>query len=71
MKSSYKTDESTFLFSINNKTKYTRRNKKCSIYFREDLAPSFGGDVNPDIFCRGSCKKGRICGEKTFGLKKN
>ena len=64
--SSYKTDDSTFLFSINNKTKYTRRNKLCSIYCREDLAPSFGGDMNPDFFCMGSCKKGQLCNTNTF-----
>ena len=67
--SSYKTDESTFLFSINNKAKYTRRNKKCSIYCREDLAPSFGGDGDPDIFCMGSCKTGKICSQNTFATK--
>ena len=65
----FKTDESTFLFSINNKAKYTRRNKKCSIYCRKDLAPSFGGDGNPDIFWMGSYKTGKICGENTFATK--
>lgn len=68
--SSYKTDNSTFLFSINNKAKYTRRNNKCSIYCRNDLAPSFGGDSNPDIFCMGSCKKGKICESNTFATSK-
>ena len=67
---SKKTDDSTFLFSVNNKAKYTRKNKMCSIYCRKDLAPSFGGDVNPDIFCRDSCKKGKICSENTFATKK-
>ena len=67
--SSYKTDESTFLFSINNKSKYTRRNKQCSIYCRKDLAPSFGGDGNPDIYCMGSCKRGNICSQNTFATK--
>ena len=38
----------------------------CSIYCREDLAPSFGGDSNPDIFCMGSCKKGQLCNKNTF-----
>ena len=69
--SSYKTDDSTFLFSINNKTKYTRRNKLCSIYCREDLAPSFGGDSFPDFFCMGSCKRGELCDENnTFATPK-
>ena len=70
MSSSYKTDNSTFLFSINNKAKYTRRNNMCSIYCRNDLAPSFGGDCNPDIFCMGSCRKGHICCSKTFATSK-
>ena len=62
-----KTDNSTFLFSINNKAKYTKRNSQyCSIYCRKDLAPSFGGDLNPDIFCMGSCKKGQLCKTNTF-----
>ena len=65
--SSFKTDNSTFLFSINNKAKYTKRNSQyCSIYCRKDLAPSFGGDLNPDIFCMGSCKKGQLCKTNTF-----
>ena len=63
---SYKTDDSTFLFSLNNRTKYTRRNKMCSIYCRKDLAPSFGGDGDPDIFCMGSCKEGSLCTSNTF-----
>ena len=65
-----KSDESTFLFSINNKTKYTRRNNLCSIYCREDLAPSFGGDGDPDILCMGSCKKGLLCDKNTFATPK-
>jgi len=65
----YKTDESTFLFSINNRAKYTRRNKLCSIYCREDLAPSFGGNGNPDIYCMGTCRKGYLCSENTFATK--
>ena len=70
MSSSFKTDNSTFLFSINNKAKYTRRNNMCSIYCRNDLAPSFGGDKNPDIFCMGSCRKGQICNCNTFANSK-
>jgi len=66
---SYKTDESTFLFSINNKSKYTRKNKLCSIYCRKDLAPSFGGNSSPDIYCMDSCKKGNICSKNTFATK--
>jgi hypothetical protein len=80
----YKYDNETFLFSINNKQKYTKINDGfCSIYCRKDLAPSFGGDCNPDIFCMGNCKKGQLCstiifakpeelnnGEKTFDIKK-
>ena len=38
----------------------------CSIYCRKDLAPSFGGDGNPDFFCMGSCKKGQLCFSNTF-----
>jgi len=68
--SSFKTDEATFLFSFNNKTKYTRRNNMCSIYCREDLAPSFGGNGNPDFFCMGSCKKGELCDKNTFATPK-
>lgn len=68
--SSYKTDQSTFLFSITNKTKYTRRNNMCSIYCREDLAPSFGGNSNPDFFCMGSCKNGQLCEYNTFATPK-
>ena len=67
---SFKTDDSTFLFSINNKAKYTRRNSLCSIYCREDLAPSFGGDTFPDFFCMGSCKKGELCDANTFATPK-
>ena len=69
--SSFKTDESTFLFSINNKAKYTRKNTKCSIYCRKDLAPSFGGNSEPDLFCMGTCKKGQICNEETFATKEH
>jgi len=65
-----KTDDSTFLFSINNKAKYTRKNKLCSIYCRDDLAPSFGGDGNPDFYCMGSCERGSLCDENTFATKK-
>ena len=68
--SGYKTDESTFLFSINNKAKYTRKNKLCSIYCRDDLAPSFGGNSSPDFYCMGSCEKGGLCNENTFATKK-
>ncbi len=64
--SSYKTDNSTFLFSLNNKKKYTRRNEMCSIYCREDLAPSFGGNGNPDFYCMGSCSNGRLSNSNTF-----
>ena len=67
--SGYKTDESTFLFSINNKAKYTRKNKLCSICCRDDLAPSFGGNVYPDFYCMGSCERGRLCNENTFATK--
>lgn len=66
-----KNDNSTFLFSINNREKYTKRNNSyCSIYCRKDLAPSFGGDLNPDFFCMGSCKKGQICNTNTFATVK-
>ena len=65
----YKTDESTFLFSINNKAKYTRKNKLCSIYCRDDLAPSFGGNGNPDFYCMGSCERGSLCNKNTFATK--
>ena len=66
-----KFDNSTFLFSINNREKYTKRNSQyCSIYCRKDLAPSFGGNLNPDIFCMGSCKKGQICNTNTFATVK-
>ena len=67
--SEYKTDESTFLFSINNKAKYTRKNKLCSIYCRDDLAPSFGGNGYPDFFCMGSCKRGELCNSNTIATK--
>ena len=67
--SGYKTDESTFLFSINKKEKYTRRNKLCSITCREDLAPSFGGNYNPDFYCMGSCERGSLCDKNTFATK--
>ena len=66
----YKTDESTFLFSINNKAKYTRRNKMCSVYCRKDLAPSFGGDGNPDFYCMDTCKRGNLCSSNTFATPK-
>lgn len=69
--SSYKTDNATFLFSINHRQKYTRKNNMCSIYCREDLAPSFGGNSNPDIFCMGSCKKGQLCHSNTFATPKD
>ena len=42
----------------------------CSIYCREDLAPSFGGNNNPDFFCMGSCKKGKLCDFNTFATPK-
>ena len=68
--SKYKTDDSTFLFSINNNSKYTRKNKLCSIYCREDLAPSFGGDSCPDFYCMGSCEKGGLYNKNTFASPK-
>ena len=67
--SGYKTDESTFLFSINNKAKYTRKNKLCSICCRDDLAPSFGGNGYPDFYCMGSCERGSLCNKNTFATK--
>ena len=67
--SKYKTDESTFLFSINKKEKYKRRNNLCSIYCRKDLAPSFGGNASPDIYCMGNCKRGGIYSSNTFATK--
>ena len=66
----YKIDESTFLFSINNKAKYTRRNKMCSVYCRKDLAPSVGGDGNPDFYCMDTCKRGNLCNSNTFATPK-
>ena len=42
----------------------------CSIYCREDLAPSFGGNSMPDFFCMGSCKKGQLCDSNTFATPK-
>ena len=65
----YKTDDSTFLFSINNKAKYTRKNKLCSIYCRDDLAPSFGGNDIPDFYCVGSCERGGLYNKNTFATK--
>ena len=67
--SGYKTDESTFLFSINNKAKYTRKNKLCSIYCRDDLVPSFGGNSEPDFYCMGSCERGGLYNKNTFATK--
>ena len=66
----YKTDESTFLFSINNKAKNKRKNKLCSICCRGDLAHSFGGDNYPDFYCMGSCERDKLCDRKnTFAIK--
>ena len=53
----YKTDQSTFLFSFNHMQKYTARNNKESMRCFPDDGPSFGGLV-PEIYLSGTLNKG-------------
>jgi len=53
----YKTDQSTFLFSFNHMQKYTARNNKESMRCFPGDGPSFGGLV-PEIYLTGTLNKG-------------
>ena len=56
-KSGFKKDKSTFIFSFNNKQKYTARNNNNSIYCSSCEGPRFGGEW-PEIFLCGTLDKG-------------
>ena len=45
-----KKDSSTFIFSLNNKQKYTPRNNNSTIYCHPNYCPWFGSDSNPEIY---------------------
>ena len=53
-----KTDKSTFIFSFNNKEKYTARNNNASIYCGSSEGPRFGYNW-PEIYLNGSLNKGQ------------
>ena len=55
--SSYKKDKSTFIFSFNNKQKYTARNDNPSIYCGQNEGPRFGYDC-PEIYLYRTLDKG-------------
>ena len=57
-KSLTKKDESTFLFSFNNKEKYTHRNNNGSIYCTDSYCPWFGGPSYLEIHFNKSLNKG-------------
>ena len=54
---SYKKDKSTFIFSFNNKEKYTARNNNDSIACVSDEGPRFGCGY-PEIYFNGNLAKG-------------
>ena len=49
-KSKDKKDTSTFIFSLNDKIKYTPRNDNNCIYCDERNGPRFGDNFSPEIF---------------------
>ena len=58
-KNSYeKKDNTTFIFSFNNKQKYSARNNKDSIYCHYNEGPRFGCNY-PEIYLNGTLNKGR------------
>ena len=54
-----KKDKNAFLFSFNNKQKYTHRNNNGSIYCDENCCPWFGGSGFPEIYFDSTLNKGR------------
>ena len=62
-----KKDKSTFIFSLNNKRKYTARNNNDSIYCGSSEGPRFGGGW-PEIYLLSTLDKGESwdCSKCTF-----
>ena len=57
-KSGGKKDKSTFIFSLNNKKKYSPRNERGTIYCENGRCPWFGSPTNPEILLNYSLDKG-------------
>jgi len=55
---SEKKDKSTFIFSFNNKQKYTARNNNASIYCASNEGPRFGCG-HPEIYFNGTLDRGK------------
>jgi hypothetical protein len=53
-----KTDKSTFIFSFNNKEKYTSKNNNNSIYCLNSFGPYFGYTGNPEIYFSDNLNEG-------------
>ena len=53
-----KRDKSTFLFSLNNREKYTARNNNDSIYCHSNCCPWFGNSSYPEIYFVNTLNKG-------------
>ena len=71
--SSSKKDKSTFIFSFNNKQKYTARNNYSSISCYSFNGPRFGRTETPDIYFFETLNKGQSykTDENTFITSRN
>jgi len=56
-----KTDKSTFIFSFNNKEKYTAKNNNNSIFCGSCFGPYFGYTGNPEIYFYNDLNEGGAC----------
>ena len=54
-----KKDKSTFIFSLNNKQKYTAKNDNGTIYCDNSYCPWFGSSSYPEIYLINSLEKGQ------------
>ena len=59
LKSGHIKDNTTFVFSFDNKQKYTARNSNQSIYCGSNYGPWFGSSSNPEIYLYTTLNKGR------------
>ena len=61
-----KKDKSTFIFSFNNKQKYTARNNKNSIGCHSSEGPRFGSNSHPEIYLYNNLNKGQSYDNNTY-----
>ena len=65
-KSGHLKDKSTFLFSFNNKEKYTARNNNYTIYCGPNYGPWFGSNSHPEIYMINSLNQGRSYDDSSY-----